>query len=395
MLRDRRFRVAYVLPQLNRAGTQKQVVELASGMANRGHTVKVIMLEEGRAMADELSETVEVVCCGFAASPRSPANLAAVSRFFRQLKNFHPDVIHTYLLWPNIWGALVSSFIPSAALITSRRNLAWYKEESAWLRRFEDLTNLRACVVVANSRAVQADTERWEPRARAKVRVIYNGIRPKICDDAGQKTPTASDIEQIRTKHGASAQDSVLVSVANLHHYKGHGDLLAATSLLKERGRSIRLWLIGEDRGHEATIRREVERLGLERQVVLLGRRDDVESFLAAADVGLLCPSHNEGMSNALLEYMIWGLPAVVTDVGGNAECVSNGESGFVIPTDRPDLLADRVDQLIDSPSMRRAFGEEAVARVHRMFDMDRMVEEYEQLYLEATAQQSHRPLLP
>ena len=105
MRNDSKLKIAYVLPQLNRAGTQKQVVELASGMAERGHTVQVMTLENRHAMADQLSDKVELVCCGFEASFLSPASLSAVPRLLGILRKFRPDVLHTYLIWPNIWGA--------------------------------------------------------------------------------------------------------------------------------------------------------------------------------------------------------------------------------------------------------------------------------------------------
>ena len=382
MANDAKLKIAYVLPQLNRAGTQKQVVQLAPAMADQGYIVMVVLLEEGRAMAAELSEKVEVVSCGFKDSPRSPATIMALFKLFRHLKKFRPDIIHSYLIWPNIWSSLVALFIPKAILITSRRGLGWNKEDNPWLRRLEDLTNIRASVVIANAKAVLADTEHWEPRARGKIRLIYNGFQASRTDP---QRPTSND-DETRAKHGATADDVVLVCVANLHAYKGHADLIDAVSLLKERGRKVVLWILGEDRGFEQALLGQVRRLGLEKQVMLLGRRDDVETFLSTADIGLLCSTHAEGLSNSLLEYMNAGLPAVVTNMGGNAECVADGESGFVIPIERPDLLANCIDRMIESPSLRETFGAEAAARVRRLFQSEKMINEHIQLYSELTS---------
>jgi glycosyltransferase involved in cell wall biosynthesis len=386
MVEAARLRIAYVLPQLNRAGTQKQVVALASAMSQRGHLVSVIILEDGRAMADDLPREVDLICSDFDPRVRAASNLWAVVRLTKQLKKIRPNIIHSYLLWPNVWGAIAACFIPGATLITSRRGLAHYKTEGSLITRIEDLTNLRASTVVANAKAVQIDTEYWEPRARGNVKLIYNGIRTREQESAHEKEPSAEDLERLRRENGASAGDTVLVSVANLHQYKGHDDLLDTMKILKDKDTRVILWMIGEDRGYEKAIRSKIEALGLEQEARLLGRRDDVEALLPAADIGLLCPSLNEGLSNALLEYMIWGMPAVVTDVGGNAECVADGENGFVIPVARPDLLADRIRRLIESPELCRAFGLDAKARVRRMFDKERMVDEHEQLYYDLTS---------
>jgi glycosyltransferase involved in cell wall biosynthesis len=107
---------------------------------------------------------------------------------------------------------------------------------------------------------------------------------------------------------------------------------------------------------------------------------EDVGPCLAAADIGVLS-SHEEGFSNAVLEGMAAGLPMLVTDVGGNAEAVLDGEHGHVVPARDPSALAARLVALALDPAQRRRFGAAAKARAQDCFSVDACVSQYLQMY--------------
>jgi glycosyltransferase involved in cell wall biosynthesis len=75
--------------------------------------------------------------------------------------------------------------------------------------------------------------------------------------------------------------------------------------------------------------------------------------------VGILC-SESEGLSNAVIEYMGCGKPSVCTNVGGNPEAITEGESGFLVPPFAVRELADRISTLLTSPVLREQMGRRA-----------------------------------
>ncbi len=83
-----------------------------------------------------------------------------------------------------------------------------------------------------------------------------------------------------------------------------------------------------------------------------------------AADFGVLPSRANEGFSNAILESMRAGLPMIVTDIGGNAEAVVDGETGFVVPPADPAALAAALLRLAQDPALRRKLGAAGRERV-------------------------------
>jgi glycosyltransferase involved in cell wall biosynthesis len=85
-------------------------------------------------------------------------------------------------------------------------------------------------------------------------------------------------------------------------------------------------------------------------------------------------PSRSEGFSNALLEAMACALPCVATRVGGNAEAIEDGVSGFLVAPQDPDLIADRLLRLLRQPEAGRHMGQAARQRVEEKFTVEAMM---------------------
>jgi glycosyltransferase involved in cell wall biosynthesis len=138
-------------------------------------------------------------------------------------------------------------------------------------------------------------------------------------------------------------------------------------------------------------LRAELEALAEARapgRVLFTGQSDAPARMLAAADA-LVLPSDSEGLPGVLIEAGLTGIPAVVTDVGWVSEIVRDGESGFVVPRDRPDLLADRLAVAIEQ---RDRLGRAARAHCLEEFEMDVVVSAWEQLLTDAARCAGWRP---
>jgi len=92
-------------------------------------------------------------------------------------------------------------------------------------------------------------------------------------------------------------------------------------------------------------------------------------------------PSLAEGISNTILEAMASSLPVVATDVGGNAELVEHGRTGFLVQQGDPAVLAAAIRRYIDDPALRREHGDAARRRCEALFSIDSMVNNYLEFY--------------
>lgn len=103
-------------------------------------------------------------------------------------------------------------------------------------------------------------------------------------------------------------------------------------------------------------------------------------SWMSAADL-LVLPSHSEGLPNVVMEALSCGIPAVVTDVGGNLELVTDGESGFLVPVGDVNALVRRIRQLLEDEELRERMGrfarEEMTRKYERDIVMSKLKEEY------------------
>ena len=196
----------------------------------------------------------------------------------------------------------------------------------------------------------------------SKVRTVANGV------------PPARMVERRRDPSSAVC----LAASGRLNHEKGIDLLLEAVAELVRRGRRVELVVAGKG-PEQAKLKRRA--MGL--PVRFAGFLDDIDSFLAAADV-LCLPSRREGLPFTLLEGMMSGLPCVATDVG-NVSQVLDG-AGVVVPPNDVGALTDALDELIQSPERRNALGRAAHERARSRYSVSTMVESTSAVYREALA---------
>ena len=99
----------------------------------------------------------------------------------------------------------------------------------------------------------------------------------------------------------------------------------------------------------------------------------------------LVLSSTMEGISLTLLEAMARGLPIVATCVGGNPEVVVDGETGLLVPAGSPAALAHAMASLRRSPDLCRTMGRAGRDRAEQFFDIKRMINTYESMYVAPT----------
>ncbi len=136
---------------------------------------------------------------------------------------------------------------------------------------------------------------------------------------------------------------------------KGHAVLIEAAAVIVREFPDVRFILVG-DGACRKQFGTQVVDLGLDKNFLFLGQREDVPEILAACDLAVL-PSKTEGLSNALLEYLAAGLATVATNAGGNAEIIRDGVTGLLVPTDCPEFLTAALLRLLRDPGLAGRLG--------------------------------------
>ena len=181
----------------------------------------------------------------------------------------------------------------------------------------------------------------------------------------------------IRQQQETAQADVVLCYVGRLHTKKGIEILLQALKKIKTEI-TWRLWIVG-DGELRSSLENLAAELGIVERLSFFGFREDVESFLQAADIFVL-PSFYEGFGMAVLEAMAAGLPCVATPVGEIASLIEDGVNGFLVPLGDAPALATALTSLIEDPLLRQQMGQ-ASSRRAANFSEDEMVARLLQVY--------------
>lgn len=192
--------------------------------------------------------------------------------------------------------------------------------------------------------------------------------------------PNEPDRLAVRMSAGLMPDEFVVVCIARLSQQKRIDILLDAIKRVIQRGVDCKCILVGDGPLREQLFEQALA-LGVSAHIVFEGFREDVRPYLHAADIFILT-SDTEGMPLTILEAMACGLPCIVTNVGGNAEAVTHGIDGLVVPMGSADAVADAIAYLAIHPNERGQMSKMARARVCEAFDLEKTMTQIEEVIL-------------
>ena len=311
-------------------------------------------------------------------SPQCPIYLLPLNRTYdfqalrgaaslgRFLEQHRVEVVQTFFESSDIWAGIVTRATSDAKLIWSRRDMGILRT-SKHHYAYRILSRMPDAVVAVSEQVrqhcIQADCIPTE-----RVRTIYNGL------DLASWGPRLPD-----SRPGGSIR---ITTVGNIRHVKGHDVLIRAAAIVLKEYPEVSFKVVGEVL--EEQYFRSLERLIAEYQLadkfVFAGGSASIREHLIESDIFVL-PSRSEGFSNAIVEAMAAALPVVATDVGGNAEAVSPGVSGFLVPSEDPQALASALMRLIAESRMREKMGRAGREIAEKRFSTDVMMRETVAIY--------------
>jgi glycosyltransferase involved in cell wall biosynthesis len=360
------MRLGYVITRADiLGGAHVHVRDLALALQRRGHEVAVFAGRPG-VLARQLDEIrvpyVEVAGLDRELSPLRDAG--AFVRLRTALRDFGPDLVSTHCSKAGVLGRLAARTLRIPALFTAH---GWsFSDGVPGFRRALYQRLERIAAPLAQRVVVVCDGDRRVAReagiaSAGKLRLVYNGM-PDI-DVAQRARP---DEKPVR-----------LIMIARVCEQKDYPTLFRALAELRDLD-----WHLDQvgDGPMQRAIQCLAAELGLSERISFLGLREDVVPLLARSHVYLLI-SNWEGFPRSILEAMRAGLPVIASDVGGVREAIADASTGFLVPRLDVRSVAERLRQLIESPSLRLALGREGRELYVRRFTFERMLEETMAVY--------------
>jgi glycosyltransferase involved in cell wall biosynthesis len=364
------MRIVYVLTSLGMGGAEKLTLALASRMAERGHTVALLILRPP--VAEQWLTALPVV---YLEMRRTPASvLMGLMRARRFLREFRPDLIHSHSFHSNIVARLLRIFAPAKVVLSTVHNVYEGGLKRMLAYRLTDRLSRRT---IAVSQAAADRFVRLKAVPQHKCVVLTNGI------DTAEFIPDPVRRVHVRDEMGAG-EEFIWLTAGRIVPAKDFPNLLRAFALVRATCPDAQLWIAGEaagtkvKRGGSSASGLLIERGSFDR-VHWLGLRRDLPALLDAAD-GFVLASAWEGMPLALGEAMAMEKPVVATDVGGVRELA--GDAGVIVPPKDSDALAKGMLNIMQRSSEdRHTLGRSARARIQSNFSMDMRADEWEALY--------------
>ncbi len=289
-------------------------------------------------------------------------------QFHRFLRWHQIDVLHSHLFGPIVAAALATwmSRIPHIGTLHDTYTIEERPARVHLLR----LAALLKTKLIAVSRQMEDYYRSRGGFSQSAFVTIYNGVSINM--------PFGERRDSIRKTLGIEDKEVVIVCVARLVKLKRHDLLIQAVRQIAST-LNIHLVIVGD--GPE---REELDQLVRQQtsahKITFLGERDDVADILTAADIFTLT-SDTEGLSCSILEAMAAGLPVVATNVGGNFELVTEGQNGFLVNKRSTEQITKKLQQLSESPILRKELGRESLGIARSRFDWSTTFSLYKQLY--------------
>jgi glycosyltransferase involved in cell wall biosynthesis len=238
--------------------------------------------------------------------------------------------------------------------------------------RIERLVLRRADRIVAVSNSMKALLTQ-HGLAEHKIRVIHNAIDPT------EVMPNTSG-EEIRQRYGLTSNRKVIGVIGRLNPEKGQMIFLKAMEKTARNFPDVKALIIGD--GQDRTmLERFCREKGLSDHVVFLGYQEKIADYYRVLDL-LVLPSLSEGLPNAVLEAMSFGVPVLATAVGGVPEVIQSG-NGMMVPPDDPGALAERMIELLRDDALRQAIGLKGKNSLYPRFAPENRVRQIVSLYEE------------
>lgn len=295
---------------------------------------------------------------------------AVVAALTRELRRIKPDLMHSFTLKPNIYGALAASLAGVGKSVATVAGLGSFYIEppssmSAVIFRW-GLDRLYSFSMRRIDRVIFENPDDRDELLRLGVcRARQCVLIPGAGVDTRRFIPTAKTGER----------PVVVTMAARLIRDKGISEFLSAAEQLKARfGEDVVFQLAGdEDEGNPWAADRarltSCEERGLIRR---LGYIADMPGLLRDTDIYVL-PSYREGTPVSVLEAMSAGLPVVTTNAVGCRETAVHEQSGLLVPVKDAAALASAIERLIVDPELRRRFGRAARRRAEEVFAIEKI----------------------
>jgi glycosyltransferase involved in cell wall biosynthesis len=373
----RKISILFLIDQMkNMGGAEKNLINLITHIDCRRFSVFLYTFD----LASPLREVMENnnIPCQQIPYPTTFQGIRQFIVLSKKIRAQKINILHSYFEGSDIWGTLLAKLSGIPVIVSSKRDMGFSKNKKILaIYRFINPFITR---VISVSDAVKYQVNRQEKVSLDKIVTIYNGVDLAKFTNSNHK-------KDLKAKLHLNSSSPIVGVLANIRPIKGMEFFIHAAAIVLNKFPRVNFVIIGdclpspECAIYYKKLKSLIQDLNLGNNFFFLGQRTDIPEMLSIMDISVL-PSLSEGFSNTVIESMAAGKPVVVTDVGGNPEAVVHNKTGFVVPPQNVDLLAQAISTLLANKKLAKSMSEAGRLRVKELFSMQTMIRKIENLYI-------------
>ena len=290
------------------------------------------------------------------------------------INNKQPDIIHTH-------G--IPAFLAIAPIYIFQKKFKWihtyhfgnYPHINKKYLYAQKVLSRFATKLVAVSESQRRAVLRHLYVKKEKITTIFNGVSSNpYLDDHDIRS-------SYRNEFGYTDEDIVVSCIVVLTKQKGVKYFLDSVSHIISENQRVKILIVGGG-PLEEELKEQAKNSHFSSSIKFTGWRKDINKIMVAIDVFVL-PSLWEGLPMVMLEAMASRLPVVATDIADNANVLKNGKVGLIVPPKDSVALGDAIIKIVNDKEYAKSLGESAINRYRSDYEVEKMVSNYEKLYMD------------
>lgn len=230
---------------------------------------------------------------------------------------------------------------------------------------------------IANSEAARQAAFHNDKSRLESITVIRNPIAFDWIQAGLSEPLTRDELPNFDDKSGGK----IVGMVATVRPIKDYTTLIRSVKIVLAKCPDTWFLFVGEsDSAHKQELLQLAEREKVSERIIWFGGIDNPLKIVTLFDVAVLS-SHSESFSNSVLEYAAAAKPIVISDVGGLGEIIQDGESGFVVPPENPNAMAEKIIQLLENTELAQKLGKNAKELTAQNYNEQKILKQYINYY--------------
>jgi len=297
-------------------------------------------------------------------------DLSSIGELKRIFKNEKADLVHAHASM----SARIAGILAGSKVVYTRHSVF---EPPAKISRGIGkiingaINNFFAHRIIAVAEAAKDNLVKTGVSAK-KIDVILNGVYP---------VKKAEDTDNLRERFNIEPDEKVISIIARLEDIKGHDYFIEAADILLNKGYNAKFIIAGTG-SYMEHLKEKVRSLKREKEIIFTGFISDVDKLMSVTDIQANASFGTEATSLSLLEGMSMGIPAVVSDFGGNPGVIEDGVNGFIVPQKNSEELAKGIEKLLSDSSLYVNMSMGSIRIYNEKFTAQVMTRNTEAVYL-------------